>query len=128
MTRGRIAFLLLALLLAVGSGVVIAVMALAMSGGGDGWNSAFISASAVITAPAGALIWFGRGRRFARVAAILLTIVNVAILAFLVHESIREAMYVARVWDSMPWMVTLWAALWMFWLALPVVVAARTRV
>lgn len=106
---------------AILSGLAVGWIALGMSGGGEGWNSAFISASAVLTAPAAGLAWFLRKRRAGTAFALLLVLVNAIILAVLVKETSAEgAGYIQKVWRSIPGHFLVWAVLWFGWQLLAV--------
>ena len=121
-TKRKILSQVAVLLAAALSGFVVAALALGFSGGGHGWNSAFISASAVVTAPAGAICWFARRSRGGKIFAILVTLTNVAVLGFLLRETAGEGTrYVERVWNSVWFLVLPWAALWFGWQMVPII-------
>ena len=104
------------------SGLIVTAIALAISGGGHGWNSAFISASAVVTLPAGALCWFGRRSRIGQVFATILMSTNLIIVVVLFAATTAEGTeHVVRTWRALPGYVTAWAFLWVGWQVVPVV-------
>lgn len=107
-------------------GAVVCVLALAMSGAGHGWNSAFISAVSIVGAPLAGLAWSARSRGFGRVLAIVVLTGAIAFDVVLWRETMKEGThYVERVWSSGPGFVLLWAALFASWQLLAATVALR---
>jgi hypothetical protein len=98
------------------SGLAVAWIAFGMSGAGDGWNSAFISASAVVTAPAAAVAWFIRRTRAGWLFSAALVALNMTIVFVLIRESNAEGShYVSRVVNAIPGYFAVWLSLWAAW-------------
>jgi hypothetical protein len=90
-------------------GIVVALLAFFMAAGGHGWTAPMISATALLTAPAGAATWLLRHR----VAAIVVTSINVvADIAFLVvtARTLRDA---ASTFEHLWPLVIAWALIWL---------------
>jgi hypothetical protein len=106
----------LAVGLGVGVGIGTAVLALGMSGFGEGWNSAFISSVAVLGAPLAALAWSMRERRAGFFLAGVDLLGALAFDLLLWHETLQEGTYyVAKVWRSEPEVLLIWGGLFVSW-------------
>ena len=130
MSNRRTTVVILVVLAALLSGLLITAIAIALSGGGHGWNSALISASAVITAPAGVLCWFVRSSQTGHRLTVTLIVVNVAIVFVFVIQTMAEgAEHVIRVWRALPGYAVAWMILWLVWQIVPVagLVSRRRR-
>jgi hypothetical protein len=114
------------------AGIGVAVLALGMSGGGHGWNSAFISSVSVVGSPLAALAWSLRHRRAGIALAAVLLIVAVGFDILLWSETKSEGShYAAQVWNAGAGLVMLWGALFACWqllAATTILVGMRERV
>ena len=118
MKRGMKARTSLLILPSIGAGIGLAVAGLAvlLGGGGHGWTSALVSASAVLLAPAAGLALALRGSRASRAVAVVLAVLALAADYEIVRRTIGEGTSYARhVWERAPGLVSLWAGLWMSW-------------
>jgi hypothetical protein len=105
-----------AVLLGLAYASVIAFTALNIAGGGDGWNSALISAVGLFLIPLASVARVVSTRRLGAV-------MNTAVLGFtvladvcLIIFTIREGLtYVVKVSASAPLLVLCWAMLWLGW-------------
>ena len=93
-------------------GFVVAGLAFIIAGGGHGWVSSLISAVGLVLLPFAIVGWVRRRRRLV-----------MAVLAFgggadiaLVVATTREGFeYVERIFATIPMLVLVWGALWLFW-------------
>jgi hypothetical protein len=114
---------LLLILSAFASGMVVALLGMALVAGGYGWIGAACSVSAVVTAPVAACAWIWRRRRWGRAIAIVVVVTNVLIDAFLVH--LTQPRDVDGLLDVGGSLVILWAVLWIGWQLVPVAALRR---
>jgi hypothetical protein len=105
-----------ALSLAFAYACATAFLALNIAGGGDGWNSALISAFGLFLIP---LASVGRILRTRRTGTIMIkAVVGLMVLTdiFLIILTIREGLtYVVKVSTAAPLLVFCWAMLWFGW-------------
>ena len=102
----------------IGAGVGLAVAALAvhLGGGGHGWTSAFVSAAAVLLAPAAGVALALRGSRRGFVLALVLAALALVTDFEIVRGTLAEGTsYTRGAWQRAPGLVSLWACLWMSW-------------
>ena len=102
----------------IGAGIGLAVAALAfqMAGAGHGWTSAFVSASALLFAPAAGLALALRGSRAGFRLAVVLVVLALAADYAIAHMTLEEGTsYAANAWERAPGLVALWAGLWLSW-------------
>jgi len=109
------------------SGCVVAIIAIVITAGGHGWTAAMISATAVLTAPAGAAAWSVRHGRHGRTVAAIVTTINAIIDLTLAVLTWREGFaYVANTFEHLAPLIVAWAVLWLSWQAVPLIALMRT--
>ena len=102
----------------IGAGIGLAVAALAvhLGGGGHGWTAAFVSASALLLAPAAGVALALRGSRRGFPLAVVLAVLALAADFEIVRRTLAEGTsYTRAAWERAPGLVSLWACLWMSW-------------
>ena len=102
----------------IGAGIGLAVAGLAvhLGGGGHGWTSAFVSASALLLAPAAGVALALRGSRRGFSFAVVLAALALAADFEIVRRTLDEGTrYSRHSWERAPALVSLWACLWMSW-------------
>jgi hypothetical protein len=128
MSVSKTATQLITLVVAFVSGCGTATIAILISAGGHGWTAAVISASAVLTAPAGAAAWSVRHDRYGRSIATFVMFINTMIDTEFLILTWREGFeYAAETIEHHASLVAVWAALWLIWQAVPVLALLRTR-
>jgi hypothetical protein len=121
----RIAFLAFSIL----CGLLVAAFGVIIGAGGHGWVAASVSATALLTAPAGAAAWLLRRSRRGRRVAFIVLAVNGAIDVLFVLFSAREGFaYAVEAFDHAAFAVLAWAALWVGWQLVPVLSLVNRRV
>jgi hypothetical protein len=112
--RGLIA--VVAAVLGVSYALVIAWMAVGMSGAGHGWNSASITCLGVFVIPSAAVGIVYRRTSGGLAGAIATLLAGVVIDLMLFSATWDEGTeYVARVWNAVPAVVILWLLMWSGW-------------
>jgi hypothetical protein len=97
-------------------GLLVAFLAVGISGAGHGWNSAFISAFSVVGAPVSALAWVTRKKRAGVLAALAMLLAALCLDLVLWGQTMAEGTrYVRRVWESGPVWLLVWALLFASW-------------
>ena len=105
---------LMVLMMATLSGMAVSILALLLS---HGWRAALLSATAIVLAPAGAIVWCYRDRAGMARFALLITIINVLIDIAFILGTHRQAISAAV--DRAAPAVLVWATLWALWQLLP---------
>jgi hypothetical protein len=105
-----------------GSLLVAATAALVLAAGGHGWNSTIVSASSILTGPAGAVAWVLQAGLARKQTAAATIAANVLIDLALIVLTVREGLvYVVDTWAHLWPIVLAWAALWLVLQAVPLI-------
>src|SRR5690242_19979814 len=81
-------------------GLGTAVLAVGMTGAGDGWNSAPVSCASLVGAPLAAVAWTASVRRMSLLWATVALIGGLCIDALLCYETLAEGLeYATRAWQ-----------------------------
>ena len=106
---------------------VTAAALFVLAAGGHGWNSSVLSATSLLTGPAGAVAWWKRGVVGKRIAAGAI-IVNLLADGLLLVLTAREgAEYLVDTWAHVAPLVLAWAGTWALLQVLPFAAATRSR-
>src|SRR5437870_5045125 len=85
-------------------GLVVAILALFMAGGGHGWGEGLFSATAIVLVPLAGVAWAYRHRMAGLLVASLVLAAGASLDWFLItHTS-----YVDRVWQHLPGVLAGW--------------------
>jgi hypothetical protein len=101
---------LMVLMTAVLSGIAVSILALLVS---QGWRAALLSATAIVLAPAGAIVWCYRDRRGMPRIARFVTAANVLIDVVILAATHRPD--VGAAFHNAPPAFVIWASLWVLW-------------
>ena len=103
-----------------------ATAVVALAAGGHGWNASALSASALLTGPAGSVAWSLQGTRTGKRIAVATILVNVVVDILLMVFTSREGLdYVHDTWQHLAPLVVAWAGAWMFLQLTPLAAAFR---
>lgn len=115
---------LASLLGAAACGVVVALLAFLMAAGGHGWAAPVVSATAILTAPAGAVAWLARRRAIAMVVVAISIVIDIAFVVLAAREGLGSA---ASTFEHLAPVVIVWALLWIAVQVPPVLVVFRNE-
>jgi hypothetical protein len=101
---------LMVLMMAVLSGIAVSILSLLLS---QGWRAALCSATAIVLAPAAAIVWCYRDRRGMPRFARWVTAANVVIDVAMVVATHRTE--VTAAFDNAPPAFVIWGSLWVLW-------------
>lgn len=120
----RIAQAALYALLGLSIGAAVTLLAIGMSGGGHGWNSAILSVFSLAGAPLTGIACAFRGTRFGRVLIVMCLCGAIALDGLLLTATLDEGTeYVAKAWNAAAGWVLAWATLFASWQLIALVAA-----
>jgi len=95
-------------------GMLTSIFALTVGGGGHGIDSALLTVSSLIFAPAACLTFLGRRNHTGKIAAAMMAVIAIGFDVFLWTEVADEGVF-EKAWNAIPGPVAIWIALWSAW-------------